>query len=78
MKKIVYLIANSIRKSMVDPVLLNFMWYRKWRGGKWYRVQLLESELGIEGPIVFWTQEAINEEDIQILKIENWPNRKPT
>lgn len=54
---------------MLDFLLI-FRWYRKMQGGKWYKVQLIDSEGGIAGPIEYWTRET--DDDMIIIKEEDY------
>jgi hypothetical protein len=59
-------------KKLFAPLLVNFQWYRRRQGGKWYFIQLLFSDGGMQGPIEYWTKELSNLIDYQIIKEETW------
>lgn len=61
--------------SLIHSILANFKWYRKKKGGKWYKVYLLDSGAGIQGAIEYWTN-TLELAELKILKIEDWPLKK--
>lgn len=54
-------------------ILSIFKWYRKFRGGKWYKIYLIGTEGGMESGIEYWTRQLpTNCNDIEILKKEEY------
>jgi len=56
---------------MLDYFLSEFKWYRKRRGGRWYKVRVVAHESGwTDGNIEYWTRTVkVGEE---IIKTENY------
>lgn len=58
-------------KAWLHTALSTFEWYRKKKGGKWYKVHDASSAGGIEGPITIWTQYPSNQEG-EVIAVEEW------
>lgn len=56
--------------SIVDTVMSEFRWYRRIRGGVWFRVESMVSPY--EPSMKFWTRERPASDRILITKMESW------
>lgn len=57
--------------QFLAPVLGEFKWYRKKVGGTWYKVYDFNSDLGMAGDTVHWTDEKPVPE-VEILEQEDY------
>jgi len=80
MRKILFLEDNPNKMkriklffSFFNDFLADFHWYRKKRGGTWYKVLDNEGAGGFEASIEFWTREP---GDKEVLKAEDYTKRK--
>jgi hypothetical protein len=48
-------------KELLDLIFSDFKWYRKKSGGHWRKVYDRDSDLGIAGDTVHWTQDLSKE-----------------
>jgi hypothetical protein len=49
--------VNDIALLFLQPVLSRFRWYRKKKGGRWYKMYDFEAGGGFEGSPHFWAQD---------------------
>jgi hypothetical protein len=55
--------------ALFDDILSEFKWYRRRKGGSWYRVIDPADAGGMHSPTPFWTQEPDN---LDVLKEEHY------
>lgn len=58
----------------LQPILSRFKWYRKRKGGRWYKMYDFHSGGGFEGSPCFWTQ-APGDYEGEVIKEEAHPYR---
>lgn len=54
------------------PLLVNFKWYRKRRGGTWYFIYIPAGFNTIDGATTLWTQTPNEFKNYEILNKETW------
>lgn len=56
---------------LLQPLLSSFKWYRKKKGGIWYKMNDFQAGGGFEGSPCFWTQEPGKYEG-EVVQKENY------
>jgi hypothetical protein len=57
---------------LLDNLFGIFKFYRKRTKGTWYKVYHIDSEAGVQGPVIYWTRANIESKRVEILKKEKW------
>jgi hypothetical protein len=63
--------VKKIFNWYLDQILSNFKWYRRKKGGKWYKI--VSEVSGIASPTVEWARKPPHESDIDdLVMIEDY------
>lgn len=57
-------------KALIRSLLANFKWYRKRKGGVWYKVYDPHSVTGMSGYMDYWKQEP--PDDWPVIDVERY------
>lgn len=57
--------------SVIDMFFAGFEWYRRRKGGRWYKVWYPEWQTGTAGSVMAWVRELPTKEEYEILEEEN-------
>jgi len=58
--------------AFIEDILMSFKWYRRRKGGTWYKVADMSDAGGMQSATIFWTRERPTDFNQSIIAKEQY------